>query len=182
MMTERSAFPAPIGTKGDTLIRLVVFRLDRQLYALPLKNVERALHMVAIAPVPEAPPWVPGVISLHGQVVPVVDLRQRFGRPGREPDLNDRLLVVQALGQTAVLWVDEVTEVLEVPSAQVEPPPQPLSRSRPLAGIVRRDEELILVLDASRLLPPEEAVGAASQDVEAGEREGTHHANADSDP
>jgi purine-binding chemotaxis protein CheW len=181
MTTERIASPASIGTEGDTLTCLIAFRLDRQLYALPLRNVECALHMVAIAPVPEAPPWVPGVINLHGQVVPVVDLRQRFGRPGREPDLSDRLLVIQALGQTAVLWVDEVTEVLEVPSAQMEPPPQPLSRSRPLAGIVRRGEELILVLDASRLLPPEEAVETVSQDVEAGEREGTDHMDADSD-
>ncbi len=150
------AITAPIGTEDVTSTHFVAFRLDRQLYALPLENVERALRMVAIVPVPDAPPWVPGVINLQGQVVPVVDLRQRFGWPAREPTLNDRLLVIQALGQKAALWVDEVAEVLEVPSAQVEPPPQPLSRSRPLAAVVRRGENLILVLDASRLLPPEE--------------------------
>ncbi len=153
------AITAPIGTEDVTSTHFVAFRLDRQLYALPLENVERALRMVAIVPVPDAPPWVPGVINLQGQVVPVVDLRQRFGWPAREPTLNDRLLVIQALGQKAALWVDEVAEVLEVPSAQVEPPPQPLSRSRPLAAVVRRGENLILVLDASRLLPPEEGTG-----------------------
>ena len=155
MTIQSIASTTPVGTEGGTLTRLVTFRLDRQFYALPLENVERALRMVAIAPVPEAPPWVAGVINLHGRVVPVVDLHQRFGWPAREPTLNDRLLVIQTLGQKAALWVDEVTEVLEVPSAQVEPPPQPLSRSRPLAAVIRRDGDLILVLDAGSLLPPE---------------------------
>jgi purine-binding chemotaxis protein CheW len=141
----------------DDLVHLVGFRLGRQLYALPLDHVERALRMVAVTPVPEAPPWATGVIDLHGQVVPVVDLRQRFDQPPKAPALDDCLLVVQTQEQTIALVVDEVTEVLEVPAQQVEPPAEPLSRSRPLVAVVRRGEGLILVLDATRLLPPTEA-------------------------
>jgi purine-binding chemotaxis protein CheW len=114
--------------------------------------------MVAVTPVPEAPPWVLGVIDLHGRVIPVVDLRQRFDQPPKEPALDDRLLVVQALEQTVALMVDEVTGVLEVPAHQVEPSADPLSQSRPLVAVVRQDEGLLLVLDAARLLPPAEAV------------------------
>ncbi len=157
---EKLATPPaePAGPGGNGVSHFVGFRLDGQRYALPLEHVEMAERMVAATPVPEALPWVAGVINLHGRVIPTVDLRQRFGLPTREPALADRLLVVQAQEQTMALMVDEVTEVLEVPANQVEPAPASLSQSRPLAAVIRRDEELILVLNVARLLPSEEDV------------------------
>jgi purine-binding chemotaxis protein CheW len=157
IVSSTPADTAPVGMAGlgdDGPTHLVSFRLDRQLYALPLDHVERALRMVAITQVPEAPPWVAGVIDLHGRVIPVVDLRQRFGQSPKEPDPDDRLLVVQAQEQTVAFMVDEVTDVLEMTVHQTESPPEPLARSRPLTAVIRRDEGLILVLDATRLLPP----------------------------
>ncbi len=148
----------PVGFGGEGSVHLVSFRLGRQLYALPLDHVERALRMVFVTPVPEAPTWVLGVIDLHGSMIPVVDLRQRFGQPPKEPALDDRLLVAQVLEQRVAFMVDEVTEVLEVPAHQVEPPGDSLARARLLVAMVRHDEGLILVLDVARLLPPAEAV------------------------
>ena len=145
----------PTGLGEDGSIHLVVFRRERQLYALPLSNVERALRMVAITSVPEAPAWVAGVISVHGRVIPVLDLRQRFGRSPKEPHPDDRLLIMQAQGQTVALIVDEVTEVLEVPAHQVEPSSKLLPGIQPLAAVIRRDADLILVLEATQLLPTE---------------------------
>jgi purine-binding chemotaxis protein CheW len=145
-------------TEGDGLTPFVSFQLDRQLYALPLEHVERALRMVAVTPVPEAPPWIAGVINLHGRVIPTVDLRQRLGQPSREAHVDDRLLIVQVPQRTVAVMVDEVAEVLEVLAQQVEPAPDPLSQSCPLEAVVRREEELILVLCVTRLLPSEEDV------------------------
>ncbi len=156
---DTSGIPGHAEHKRDTPAHFVGFRLDEHLYALPLDHVERALRMVAITPVPQATPWVPGVIDLYGQVVPVVNLRQLFGQTSREPHPNDRLLIVQAQERTMALMVDEVTEVLEVPGHQVEPSPDPMPRSRPLSAVIRRDEGLILVLDPAHLLPPEEMRG-----------------------
>ena len=153
------AAPAkPAGPAGGGSVHLVSFRLGRQLYALPLDHVERALRMVAITPVPDAPPWAPGVVDLHGRVIPAVDLRQRFDQPPKEPALDDRLLIVQTKEQTVALMVDEVTGVVEAPAHQIEPATDPLSQSRPLAAAIRCEEELILVLNAARLLPSEEDV------------------------
>lgn len=140
---------------ADSPAQFVSFRLDRHRYALPLNHVERALRIVALTPVPEAPPWVAGVINLHGRVISVVDLRRRFGQQTREPHSEDRLLVVQALERKAAFMVDAVTELLEVPAHQLEPPTDTLSQSRPLAGVIRGDEGLILILDAARLLDSE---------------------------
>ncbi len=154
---KRLPLPAPSAEVAeDGPAHFVGFRLERYLYALPLDHVERALRMVAVTPVPEAPPWVAGIINLHGRVIQVMDLRGRFGLPTREPHPDDRLLVVQDLERTMALIVDEVTELLEVPAHQVELPTGPLSQSRPLAGVIRGDAGLILVLDATRLVPSEE--------------------------
>ena len=94
---------------ADAPAQFVSFRLDRRLYALALDQVDTVLRMVAVTPVPEAPPWAMGVINLHGQVLPVVDLRQQFGQPAIEPRLSDRLLVVRTQGGTVAFKVDEVS-------------------------------------------------------------------------
>jgi purine-binding chemotaxis protein CheW len=149
----------------DGLAPFVSFRLDRQLYALPLDHVERALRMVAVTPVPKAPPWIAGVINLHGRVIPTVDLRQRFGQPSRGAQADDRLLVVQAPERTVALMVDEVTEVLEMPAQQVDPARDPLSQARSLAAVIRQEEELILVLNVAWLLSLGETVQMQDDDL-----------------
>ena len=132
---------------------LVVFRLDGERFALPLDQVEIALRMVSVTPVPDAPPWVIGVIDLHGRVIPVMDLRERLGHPTKEPHQDDRLLVISLAERTFALVVDEVTEVLELPGRDVEAPTDLLSDSRYLRAIVRREDGLILILDTEHLFP-----------------------------
>jgi purine-binding chemotaxis protein CheW len=119
--------------------------------------------MVSVTPVPDAPPWVIGVIDLHGRVIPVTDLRERLGHPAKEPHLNDRLLVMSLAERTFALVVDEVTEVLELPGSEVEIPPDPLGDSRYLRAVVRREDGLILILDSASLFPSAE--GGKVQDA-----------------
>jgi purine-binding chemotaxis protein CheW len=140
-------------TGPDAQQQYVTFSFAHQSYALPLDKVERVVRMVAIAPVPEAPPWFSGVIDLHGSVVPVLDLRQRFGHPGSQGNPDDRLVIIRLESGTLALVADEVTEVLDVPAQQLEKPPKALAGSRPLAAVIRCDDGLTLVLDAEHLLP-----------------------------
>jgi len=153
--------PAEAGAKET--VSFVVFRLDGERLALPLEEVELALRMVSVTPVPDAPPWVIGVIDLHGRVIPVTDLRERLGHPAKEPHLNDRLLVMSLAERTFALVVDEVTEVLELPGSEVEIPPDPLGDSRYLRAVVRREDGLILILDSASLFPSAE--GGKVQDA-----------------
>jgi len=143
--------PAEAGAKET--VSFVVFRLDGERFALSLDQVKIALRMVSFTPVPDAPPWVIGVIDLHGRVIPVTDLRERLGHPAKEPHLNDRLLVMSLAERTFALVVDEVKEVLELPVSEVETPPDPLGDSRYLRAVVRREDGLILILDAVQLFP-----------------------------
>jgi len=150
-MEQSTMNPAEAGSKETS--SFVVFLLDGERFALPLDQVQIALRMVSVTPAPDAPPWVIGVIDLHGRVIPVTDLRQRLGHPAKEPYLDDRLLVMTLAERTLALVVDEVTEVLELPGSEVETPPDPLSDSRYLRGVVRREDGLILILDSASLFP-----------------------------
>lgn len=129
----------------------VLFRIARQNYALPLTQVIRVLRMVAVTTVPDMPDWLSGMINVAGQTLAVLDLRRLLGQPGKEPEIQDRLLIIQSSQVTAAVSVDEVLSIQNVSDAQIELPQQALSTSRLLSAIIRQDESLIMVLDAQRL-------------------------------
>jgi chemotaxis signal transduction protein len=131
----------------------VVFRINQQHYALLLEYVVRAVRMVAVTPIPDTPNSVLGIINMAGQMLPVINLRQLFGQTDKPPELEDLLLIIQIQGQTIGIVVDEVLNILELASTQIQSPPASVSQSRFLAAAVQQDEMLILILDASRLLP-----------------------------
>lgn len=145
--------PEPGGLKRG---QFVVFDVDEKHYALPLEDVVRALRMVAVTPVPDVPPWVVGVINMAGDILPVVDLRPLFGLTPKAIELSDRLLVVCTQGQQVAVRVDAASSVMERHAAEIEPPPPALQHAHPVAGMLRRDDDLVLLLDTPRLLPPEQ--------------------------
>lgn len=138
---------------NDNLQYYVVFRIERQHYALPLKHVTRALRMVALTPFPEMPEWVMGIINMAGQTLPVLDLRFLFNQTKKDPELQDRILILQIKEQTAAVVVDDVLSVMKLLPEQIEPPSAALSKSLALAGTVRHDDALVIILDAYKLLP-----------------------------
>lgn len=146
------------GTELDASTHFVGFIMGSHRYALPLENVESALQMVALTPLPETPPWVAGAVNIHGRVISVLDLREHMGGKAKKPTPDDYLLVVRGIERSIALIVDEVTEVMEIPASQVEPPSGPLARSRPLAAVIQRNKDLIMVLNAARLVPSESEV------------------------
>ncbi|MFP4477698.1 MAG: chemotaxis protein CheW [Desulfatibacillaceae bacterium] len=134
--------------------QFVCFVVDNKQYALPLDRVERVVRMVRITPVPATPAYVEGMIDLQGRVIPVVNLRRRFGFDAIPPGLDDRIIVANSSERSIAVMVDEVTELLEVPVRQVEPPPPaPRAKARPVGAVIRRNEELIMVVDTDRLIP-----------------------------
>lgn len=90
------------------VLRLVVFVIEEQRYGLPLSAVERVLPMVAVSPLPKTPAIALGVINLHGHVIPVVDIRRRFGLSPRNFDVSAHLLAAQTSRRILALPVDEV--------------------------------------------------------------------------
>jgi purine-binding chemotaxis protein CheW len=102
--------------------QLVIFELARECYSVEIATVEGIIKMQAITMVPHAPPFVEGVTNLRGIVLPVIDLRKRFGL-ARQAEAKDSRIVVAVMGGRKVgMIVDGVSEVLRVPADVIEPP------------------------------------------------------------
>lgn len=147
--------PSPAGDASTRT--LVTFRLACQRYALPLECVERVVRMVAITTVPEAPPEVLGLIDVQGEVIPVLDIRYRLRLARQPPRVDDRLVIVRVARRAIAFAVDEACTVLTVPANLVESPPPAVESAKPLSAVIRRADGLLLVLDETRLLLPDEA-------------------------
>ena len=148
-MTTSALTETQAGSSEAT--QLVVFKIDKSEYALPVSNVGEILRMVAIAPVPETPAWLPGVINLRGRVIPVIDLRARLGMPTVPVGINTPILVAEAEGQTVGLVADSVTELLTVPLDAVEPPDELAGHGNTVESVARAGDRLILIFDLERV-------------------------------
>lgn len=137
-------------------LRLVIFDIEGQRYAIPLLTVERVLLMVAVSPLPKSPPVAIGAINLHGQVVPVLDIRRRFGLPPRDYGLTGHLLVARTHRRILALPVDEVVGVQEVDGETITPPGAVLPGLGYVAGIVTLADGLIFIHDLDTFLSLDE--------------------------
>jgi purine-binding chemotaxis protein CheW len=145
------------GRSPITLPQLLIFTLDEQSYALRLAAVERVVRAAAITPLPQAPQIVLGVLDLQGQVIPVIDLRRRFGLPTRDLRTSDQFVVARAGELTVALVVDGTRDVLDAGAEVMVAPDQVLSAGLDfLEGVTRTADGLVLIHDLASLLFPEE--------------------------
>ncbi len=138
--------------------QLVTFRLGEDLFAADIYSVERVLRYQPPTPIPNVPEWVDGVIEYRGRIIPVIDLRLRFGLERVEPRPESRILVFSVGNDWIGAVVDAVLEVASPTSDQLAPPP-PLFRGLSaefLRGVVRRNDRLIVFLEVTRLLTTDE--------------------------
>jgi len=142
----------------DGLWQFVVFRLHAREYALPVGQVVEVLHMVAMTPLPEAPAWLPGVIDLRGQVIPILDLRTRLGLRPQAPDLDTAIVVVDADGRILGLIADAVVEILTFPPESIAPPGALAGSTHTIAGVACVGGRLIMIFDVHALYPGAESM------------------------
>lgn len=139
---------------GDVILQLVTFTLGSEEYAVDILKVQEINRMKEITRVPNSPAYVEGVINLRGKVIPVVNIRKKFGLPEKENDEQSRIMIIDIQGITMGLVVDSVSEVLRVPSGIVEPTPPMASTisTEFIRGIAKLEDRLIILLDMDRLL------------------------------
>lgn len=132
-------------------VQWLTFRLHGGDYALAVGDVLEVLSMVALAHVPEAEPWLAGMLNLRGRVVPVIDLRRRLGLPARPIGLETPVIVAQCADRPVGLIVDEVIEVLTLAADALSAADELAGAAHPVLAIARTAERLILLLDLQRL-------------------------------
>ncbi|OGW20220.1 MAG: chemotaxis protein CheW [Nitrospirae bacterium GWB2_47_37] len=139
---------------GYVVLQLVTFTLGSEEYAVDILKVQEINRMKEITRVPNSPAYVEGVINLRGKVIPVVNIRKKFGLPEKATDEQSRIMIIDIQGITMGLVVDSVSEVLRVPSDIVEPAPPMTSTitTEFIRGIAKLEDRLIILLDMDRLL------------------------------
>ncbi len=136
--------------------KLLVFSLDGCRYALRLPIVERVFRAVEIVPLPKAPEIVLGVINLHGNIVPVVDVRKRFRLPERETEPGDQLILAHTLRHPLALLVDSVSGVIEGHEQDIVAAQNILPSVEYVEGVVKLKDGIVLILDLNTFLSLDE--------------------------
>jgi purine-binding chemotaxis protein CheW len=141
----------------------ILFTVAGTAYALPSQDVAHVEMVEQITRVPNAPPFVDGVVFSRGQVVPAINMRARFGFERVPLDVAARLLVVQARGRSVGLLVDSCREFMTVPQSAIHPPGEALSglSAQYVDGVASVGDRLIVLLGLDRLLGSTEHAVAA---------------------
>jgi purine-binding chemotaxis protein CheW len=140
----------------------LTFKLDEEVFSLTITKVREVLDYTEITRVPKTPDFMRGVINVRGGVVPVVDLRVKFGMPPTPRTVNTCIIIVEVAmdEDTTVLGVlaDQVEEVLEIAPQSIEAAPRIGTRLRTdfIQGMGKRDEEFIIILDIDKVFSGEE--------------------------
>jgi len=150
------------GTNGVTITekQLVVFSVAGQHYGVDIQAAREIIQMQDITGISHSSDYIEGLINLRGSVIPVVDLRKRFGMAVVERTDESRIVVVSIEGESIGVIVDSVTEVLRIQSDSIEPPSLMIttSETKYVLGIAKLPDRLITLLDVNLLLSHEDIV------------------------
>ena len=143
---------------NDPIVQWVTFRLDQETYGINVMQVQEVLRVTEIAPVPGAPDYVLGIINLRGNVVTVIDTRERLGLSSKEVDDSTRIVIIEADKQVVGILVDSVAEVVDLRMSEVESAPNVGNdeSSKYIQGVATRNGELLILVDLNKLLTDEE--------------------------
>ncbi len=147
------------GVGGDELLQLVSFKIGEEEFGVNILRVQEINRMLNVTQVPNSPEYVDGVINLRGRVIPVIDLRTRFGMERKQHDKNTRVVVVELAGKTVGFVVDAVSEVLRISRSVTEPPPETVASSIGadfITSIAKLEDRMIILIDLEKVLSTEE--------------------------
>lgn len=140
----------------------LTFRLQEEIYAVDVANIREILDFSTITKVPKSPEFMRGVINLRGSVVPVIDMKLKFGLPTTEKTVNTCIIVMEISvdGETVIIGslADAVQEVLEMEPEQIEPAPRIGTRLNTefIKGMGKRNDQFLMILDIDKIFSCDE--------------------------
>ena len=160
----RSATDAATDAAQGEQLQLVTFEINGEEYAFDILAVQEINRMLELTRVPQSPPEVEGVINLRGRIIPVLDLRTRFGMPPCERTENHRIVVVEVHRRVIGFIVDSVHEVLRIDGSIVDTAPEMVTSIDTdfIDGVGKLDDRLLILLNLQRLVSAEETESYAA--------------------
>ena len=139
-------------------LQLVSFNVGSEEFGVDILKVHEINRMTEITRVPKAPKFVEGVINLRGKIIPIIDLRKRFGMEEKENDKNTRIVVVEINEQTIGFVVDSVSEVIRIPLANIEDAPELVTGidADYIQGVGKLEKTLLILLDLEKVMSKQE--------------------------
>ena len=149
-MEQQGGTEAPAGA----IDQMIDFSVGERQYGVDIRKVREVIRIEEITPLPHAPSFVKGVINLRGDVIPVIDLRQKLGLEAARGSTAERLIVVEIEEKLVGMIVDSVSHVVRVRAGQLEPAPSWLVGLTGdfVTGVVRQDEKMTVVLNVETIL------------------------------
>ena len=140
--------------------QLVIFKLGEEEFGVDILKVSEIEKLdQGVTRVPKAPVFVEGVINLRGEIIPIIDLRKRFGLMAREIGYDSRVMIVEVSGNRIGMMVDAVIEVIRIGTSSIETAPAITKGvdSYYLSGVAKIGDRLIILLDLEKALSDEES-------------------------
>ncbi len=134
--------------------KYLTFHMAGEDYGIEIRHVTEIIGIQRITEVPDMPDFIKGVVNLRGKVIPVMDVRARFHLPSREYDERTCIIVVNYNDASVGLVVDQVNEVADIPSENIEPPPRSTAggSSQYIQGMGKMGEQVKILLNIGKLL------------------------------
>ena len=142
----------------DPILQWVTFKLDNETYGINVMQVQEVLRYTEIAPVPGAPAYVLGIINLRGNVVTVIDTRQRFGLNNADITDNSRIVIIEADKQVVGILVDSVAEVVYLRQSEIETAPNVGNdeSAKFIQGVCNKNGELLILVELNKMMTEDE--------------------------
>ena len=145
---------------GEELDEVISFSIEEEDYGVNIQTVKEVIRIKEISRLPKTPSFVKGVINLRGDVIPTIDLRDKFGLEQREYTETTRVIVAELGGRPVGMAVDSASQVIRISSGDIEPPPPLVGglSGEYLRGIGKLGEKLVILINIDRILTAEEKI------------------------
>lgn len=141
-------------SKDDPILQWATFRLDDELYGVDVMQVQEVLRYVEITPVPGAADFILGIINLRGNVVTIIDTRDRFGMPHGEVSDSSRIVIIEAVGQVVGMLVDSVADVVYLRQSEIEKTPNVGNddTAKFIQGVCNKNDVLLILIQLEAMI------------------------------
>jgi purine-binding chemotaxis protein CheW len=136
--------------------KILVFTLDELACALHISSVVRVIHAMEVRKLPKAPEIIKGIINVRGKIIPVVDIRKRFGHLRREIEADDRIIIADTGKRKVAFFADTVSDIEVLESRQFTSSDESLSFAEYIKGVAKVKNEMILIHDLEQFLSLDE--------------------------
>lgn len=143
----------PEAHNKEEVVQLVGFIVGEEEYAIPILNIQEIIKPIEYTRVPSVPDYVLGVFNLRGSVMPLIDLRSKFGLEQARQNEQTRYIVMKGEDNAAGFVIDRLTEAIRIKKSRIDPPPETLHKDKGMIyGIGKREDNILTILKVESLL------------------------------